>query len=428
MARLVSILSAPAATTPALFSLLIPAACQGPDGGSAVQSVTVRDSAGIAIVESAGPALAPSGWTLSSEPTLRIGAVEGEGAEQFTVVRGVTQLADGRIVVLDQETSEIRYFDASGEHLRTVGGEGGGPGEFNRAGRLVRLSDDSVLVEDRPRIRYVVYGPDGELASEATVDMERIVELTRYECSSFGTFPDRSLIGCVDWPGGAEPIQVGNFSHIGTGRVRALDRLIWIRPGLSRADTLGSYGGIETYGYEVRGGAAVGYMTHPFYSRTEITTSTSPPRLFVAVNPEYSIEVWAPGGVLERIIRRPGARRVAGAALREAAWDVLARRAEDDPQRFNQLRAEIPVPDSLPAVTSLVAAPGGELWAGRSLAIEEGPRVFDVFDPEGRFLTTVELPERFVLHEVGADYVLGAWTDATDVPFVELYALERDAP
>ena len=39
---------------------------------------TVRDSAGIEIVESAAPLLGPDAWTISEEPVLQIGEVEGE--------------------------------------------------------------------------------------------------------------------------------------------------------------------------------------------------------------------------------------------------------------------------------------------------------------------------------------------------------------
>lgn len=409
---------------PALVAvaLLAPAACQDSDGTGS--EVTVRDSAGIPIVENGRPMLGPAqGWRVSQEPALRIGAVEGEEAEQLSQVTGVARLSDGRLAVLESQTREIRYFDASSAHLKTVGGQGGGPGEFNFASRMVRLPGDSILVEDRPRIRYVVFGPDGDLASEATLDMERFAPLGMGAECAYETLPDRSRIGCVEEPGGEDRVVTeSGRSHIGAGLVRSHSRFVWVRPDLSGADTLGLYGGIEQYGIEV--GGSVSYAVHPFHARTRTAVSTSPPRFFAALNPAYSIEVWAPGGVLERIIRRPGARRVPDAALDEAAREVVGRYARDDAQR-NRFRTEMEVPDSLPAVNRLVAAPDGELWVGRTLAIEDGPAIYDVFDPEGRFVTTVELPARFLPFEAGGDYVLGVRLDETEVPFVELYTLER---
>lgn len=414
----------PPAPMLAALALLASAACGGPDSGGASSDVSVRDSAGVPIVENGRPMLDPaSGWRVSETPVLRIGAVAGEEAEQFSQVSGVVRLSDGRVAVLESQTSEIRYFDASGTHLKTVGGRGGGPGEFNFASRVVRLPGDSILVEDRPRIRYLVYDADGELAREETLDMERFAPLGMGAECVYELLPDRSRIGCVDEPGGPEPIVTeSGRSHIGTGLVRTRSRFVWVRPDLSGADTLGLYGGIEQYGIEV--GGSVSYTAHPFHARTRTAVSTSPARFFAALNPAYSIEVWAPGGVLERIIRRPGARRTPGPALEESAWEVALRRARDDAQG-NRFRAEVEVPDSLPAVTNLVAAPGGELWVGRTLSIEDAPASYDVFDPDGRLVTTVDLPRGFRPFEIGADHVLGVRHDATDVPFVELYALER---
>ena len=50
-----------------------------------------------------------------------------------------------------------------------------------------------------------------------------------------------------------------------------------------------------------------------------------------------------------------------------------------------------------------------------------------VFDIDGLWLTTVELPPRFRLHEIGPDWILGVTRDDTDVEVVTLLRLEKPA-
>jgi len=63
---------------------------------SATARDAVRDSAGIAIVETTSPA---AEWRLSPEPVLRIGVVDGDDAYQFSSIVFAARLSDGRIVI-----------------------------------------------------------------------------------------------------------------------------------------------------------------------------------------------------------------------------------------------------------------------------------------------------------------------------------------
>jgi hypothetical protein len=63
------------------------------------------------------------GWRVVSEPLVDIGVADGDAAYQFGRVAGALRLADGRIVVADEQANHLRYFDAAGRHLRTVGGQ-----------------------------------------------------------------------------------------------------------------------------------------------------------------------------------------------------------------------------------------------------------------------------------------------------------------
>lgn len=102
-----------------------------------------------------GPGSAESGlealvedWTLSEAPLLEIGVREGEEAYQLHRVRGSVRLEDGRIVVLNAGSQELRYFDPDGRFLGAVGGRGEGPGEFQSPAGLRRDADGGLQVWD----------------------------------------------------------------------------------------------------------------------------------------------------------------------------------------------------------------------------------------------------------------------------------------
>jgi hypothetical protein len=86
----------------------------------------VRDSGGVRIVENTSPQwLESQQWRLTEEPIVDIGG--GDTAEeQLHRVRGAARLSDGRIVVADGGSQELRFYAPSGEHERSAGGRGGG--------------------------------------------------------------------------------------------------------------------------------------------------------------------------------------------------------------------------------------------------------------------------------------------------------------
>src|SRR5262245_20459797 len=116
-------------------------------GASAGAAQPARDSAGIRIIENSKPAWAVGHeWKLSESPMLVLG--DGKNpSERFGRIVGVTRLSDGRIVVADESTLELKFFDASGRHLASVGGKGQGEDQFRGFRTVSRLTGDSIVVE-----------------------------------------------------------------------------------------------------------------------------------------------------------------------------------------------------------------------------------------------------------------------------------------
>ena len=135
------------------------------------ESVSVTDSAGVRVVESSGPAWsAGAGWRLGTEPTLTIGAVTGDLNYLFQGISHVLRLEDGTIVVADRGANELRLFDAAGGFIRSLGGPGEGPGEFQLLNE-VWTRGDTILVSDNIQSRISVFGRGGDVLETIPVEV-----------------------------------------------------------------------------------------------------------------------------------------------------------------------------------------------------------------------------------------------------------------
>ena len=101
----------PAGVVAALFA----AACaSGPDSEGAPAPPTVTEVDGVRVVHNSAPAWGEEpGLRIAPEPALVLGVDVGEPAEMFTNP-GAARLNDGRIVVFDRGSNEIRFFAAGG--------------------------------------------------------------------------------------------------------------------------------------------------------------------------------------------------------------------------------------------------------------------------------------------------------------------------
>ena len=139
------------------------AACTGTTGRA---DLSVRDSAGITIIKSAAAMWrGPEAWRLDATPALRIGLQEGDERYLFAGIVGAGRLDDGRIVVGDRTSGQVRFYGSDGVFERAEGRRGEGPGEFEYMRALSRCSRDSIFAFDLDW-SAVVLTEDGDIAGE----------------------------------------------------------------------------------------------------------------------------------------------------------------------------------------------------------------------------------------------------------------------
>jgi hypothetical protein len=375
----------------------------------------VVDSAGVEIVTSVAPAWeVGEEWRVAEQPLLEIGMTDGPDEYLLARVSGARRLSDGSIVVANAQTADLRLFDAEGRHLRTIGRRGKGPGEFGDILWLTTLPGDSVLTYDFPARRLSLFTSAGELVEVSTLDrdagvMPKVV----------GRFGDGTIAATVTDFGAAT--RDGELTRIPEYLLR------FSRDG-TRADTFARLAGTELYTEEstTSEGMRIVSMSEPLFGRS-IATTVAADRPVFGSNERYELKVVTPEGRLERLIRRSEPSRPVTDAVLEAARRARAQQAktpEEVEQRLQGLQDD-PHGATIPFFERLLGDDEGNLWVQEFAVPGEEEPGWAVFDPQGRLLGLVRLPERFRPMHIGADFVLGVAVDDLEVERVRMYSLQK---
>ncbi len=400
----------------ALSSSVAVASCSVSDSPSV--TTTTRDSAGITIVEnssSTGAGLPI--WRFVEPPSVEIGVLEGDPAYQLNGVVGAIRLTDGRIVVADGGSREIRFFGESGNHLLTVGGRGEGPGEFARLASIDRLNGDTLVASDWPigtrswfdsnglfldKTRVGPYWPG--LIGHTLVDGSLLVDV--YERNSYGNE--------LEW--WAARGQEDLFRP--SGQI-----LLVSRTG-DRADTVRSVIGEEWFKIgKLRQGLTIHAL--PFARTTKIAWASD--NIFVGETGHPAVEVYGLDGRLLRLIRWESSSVPVTARDRSDFKSELLgslRRPNRRPG-FERWLAAVTYPDTKPAFRELATDRAGRLWVASWPKAGTERDNWIVFASDGRMIATVDAPEGLTLMDIGDDYVVSLWKGELGVEYVRVHELVK---
>ena len=373
----------------------------------------VADSSGIRIVTSDAGDLVYA--ELSDAPALSIGSYDGPDEYLFSRIQTVARDADGRVIVADEESREIRVFDSEGNHLLTFGGPGEGPGEFEWLAGAWPVGDGSIVAIDRLPPRLSHFDADGFVITTVRLGpVDAWAPFTIIYPAGLGG--GRSVLNWIERANledSREPVRtpVPFIRHGFDGEV--LDTVAVLpgqpesaaviprgRSGFSRIGmpampltvgprAAGSFGAAALTGgegYEVRFLDASGMLSH-------IARLAEAPR----IRTDEDVEKFA---------------RAAGALLDEAA--IRERIA-----RFNGL----PLPRRLPGYHQLRFADTGELWARRYQLPGSASHRWDVFSADGHHLGHVRVPAGVRVHGISHDQLFGVTLDDLDVERVQVWDL-----
>ncbi len=391
---------------PVVTLLALLAGCAGADGGA---GYTVRDSAGVTIVENThGSWSDAQAWHVAAEPLVDIGELEGEEPYQLFQVRGAVRLSEGQIVVANGGSNELRYFDGRGRYLKSAGRKGGGPGEFEGLGAPLPVGGDSVAVYDWNLRRISLWDPDGNFVR------------------SFG----------IQFTGGS-PVAIGPlgdgswlFTKGFVFRPSEISTVVRDTAAYFRFDQQGelidSIGRFPSWEFFVQGSAQAAWATSLPFGRG-VAAAVAPAGFYHGITDRYEILRYAASGELERVIRKDHQ----PVPVRDADFaHYKAERLEDANsdnwrRRLERMFAEVPVPSTMPAFQTFEVDVLGYLWVAEYERPGADAQRWSVFDAEGRLLGTVETPPGLAVHQIGADFLLASWQDDLGVEHVRLYNLTR---
>lgn len=384
-------------------------------------SVVVHDSAGIRLMTyPAGFEDALPSWQVDSVPLVDIGGRQEPGHDLHQVA-GATRLDDGRIVVINRSSGELRFYDSTGRYLASAGRLGQGPGEFSSFVSSVQvLPGDTILVNDLEQRRGSLLSPNGVFIR---------------------TIPNR-------W--GSGPHSLAAIALLRGGRFLAEERLgpklteasgparrdsfaiVQVGPSDGRVDTIRVVPGTEVYPATGSEGGLQFPTLVPleFGRRTEFATDGR--RIVVATNETDEFQVYDHSGKVVLIVRT-AARPVPVTeqdrdARRHERLAMLEQRRSLAPQLRDALKkmvANARYAEAFPYYERILLGTDDTFWLERPRRTSSENRRFVVYDSSGRAVARVVCPGGIQPYHIGPSAIIGLWRDAEDVQHVRSYPIRR---
>lgn len=376
----------------AVAVIAVVAGCAAPEGQRLGTWVAERDTIGDTII-----VRTVSGSVWGAPATMRedltIGVLDGPEELMFGGIQEMAVDAAGGIYVFDGQVPALRYFDSTGAYVRTLGGRGSGPGEYQDAalGLAVR-SDGRVVLRDPRNGRLTLYNPDGTPSEHWPV--------------SSGLFTSNAMV-----------LDTADHAYLKILPGRPEPNKPW-PIGLLHLDDRGNI--VDSIPDPVIAGAPT--EAGGRFLPAKVWAWSPLGYLVVGVTDAYHFELRPPNAPVIRIERtRPTV---------EVLPDERAEyEAVNEWMRINQGRfmtAEIPpVPSTKPPYRGFLIGQDGRVWVRLHVTAEQvdvdppaskdrpppvswrEPPVFDVFEPDGTYLGEVRVPNRTALMVTRGDTAWG---------------------
>lgn len=340
---------------------------------------------------------------------LAIGTLEGQEELMFGFVQEIAPDPYGGVYVFDAQVPALRYYDASGEYVRTLGGEGSGPGEYRDVALGLALrSDGRVVMRDPRNARLNVYEPDGTPAEHWSV--------------ASGLFTSNAL-------------TVDTADHMFLKiLLEPPERNRPWKIGLLHLDENGEL--VDTIPDPKIGGESI--TEEGVFLPQKVWALSRLGDMAVGVNSDYAFEVRRRDGQVIRIekVHTPV----------EVHPDERAELEAENEWRRQNYADELPtVPTTKPAYRDLYTGERGRIWVHLYTRAEKvevvheqrnpnrppprswsEPRVFDVWERDGTYLGVVRVPPRTALSVFRGDSVWGIRRGELDEQYIVRFRIDHE--
>jgi len=369
-------------------------------------------------------------------------AVEAQGTEQrlgtpvasypteFSAIRGLVELADGRLLIADGLGQALMIVDLAAGTADTVGRTGQGPEEYRQPDGLYKLPGNSILLVDLGNGRLTELGPDLSFGSTMPlsqgdpalggmsfripqdVDAEgRVYYQGRGNMSPGGPMPDSGTV--LRWNR-----ESGVVDTLATVKLQEMNRTTSGGPSNQNVS-------ISPVPLSPQDGWAVapdGRIAIVRTSPYRVDWFQTNGQLITGLANEYRpTKIGHDDKIAYLENRQRNAMSVSVSVnngRRSMAFSRGGGRGEPDPDAYEW-------PDVMPAFdpAGIEVSHDGALWVKRYLGTD-APPTFDVFDGEGSLTKRVILPEGRELIGFGAGVVYLVRIDEFDLQWLEVYSLD----
>lgn len=326
-----------------------------------------------------------------TEELFTVGSVAGDVWDIFGNVGSVRFDAKSNLHILDNQSDQIFVVGPDGVLVRTVGGSGEGPGEFDGVTNFFVARDGSYTMLGSGDRRIDLLGPGGNFVRRIDLDPE-----TTGMIQTEAVFPDGSLL--------ISQVVRFDWNNPGAGFVLPEEgsRPLWILPYPLEGDPEILYHAwklpeTEVVVGESSPGEIVLYAGRAFEPPLDLDVLTDG-RVALIDSTGYRVKLLGRGGEVTGTIERPIAPLAVDEAIREAERDRYRERypqtSSDVPAAQVLVRREGPesltFADEVPVLTGIKVDWEDRIWVERTGPtgdVNDGP--IDIVTPAGGYLGTL---------------------------------------
>jgi hypothetical protein len=360
-------------------------------------------------------------------PTTRLSKPDVTFTEPFSQIIGLREIAGGRVIISDGTEDHVALLDFAAGDMKSIGRQGGGPGEYGSPGPLLALTADTTIMPDFGNRRALLIGPGGEVSSLPLRDFGSSVLVPRWS-DGRGRLYGQAPLMLTGAPGGGAP-QIPDSMPV-LRWDRATDRLDTV---LMVPNPMAGGGGAVTMMVRGAGGARPlgGSRQRAFYP-ADVWAVVPDGRIALVRADDYHVE-WIGANGRKTVGPTIPYERIKVTKADQDEW--IKTRASGTRMVVNGRRMTPPPIDPKdvdwaeykpPFASSVAVTPEGELWVPRSQpAGAKGP-LYDVFDSRGGLVRQVRLPEGRRLVGFGRGTLYAVHKDADDLEWLERYRRTAD--
>jgi len=368
-------------------------------------------------------ALAATTPAAAQAPEVVLSEPDASYAEPLSMVGGVRELDDGRVIVSDPLEESLYILAEDLSSGQKIGRNGQGPKEYGQPDGIFALRGDSTLVVDLTNGRFARLTPDGTIGAVSPIarenDGQMVILLPR------GVDRDGNI---YYQPMGMRPGQAPPDSA-DVARWHDASETSEVIARVKRPEIKTSGSGSANNRSEI--------MRPVPLSPQDVWAVAPNGRVAIARSADYHVEWVHPDG---RVVRGPVVEyepvRI-GTADKEEWLDELSGgiginvSIENGVRRTSFQRGggggepdidDMEWPEVKPAFSSIQASQDGHAWVRRYVSAGS-PERYDVFDEEGRLARTVVLPAGSRIVAFGAGSVYVARSDDLDFRWLTRYEL-----